>query len=239
MPAPDDQPLVNIRLDQISTRMANLDNMGLFVVRYGRAVQRYILAIVRDTDAADEVWQELVTNLLSRGGPATWPGHGRFRDYLRTMARNAALTFLRTKTRRGMADLPEDVPANADRELDNDWQKALLDKVWRELDAAEQRGSGNFVHTALRIYSQHSELDSTAQAALAIRRLARAISPDAFRQQVKRGKRMMAELILTAVAGTIVSVSADDVEAELIELGLMEFVRDYLPADWRTSFFGQ
>ena len=69
-------------------------------------------------------------------------------------------------------------------------------------------------------------------------RLGRSISADAFRQQVSRGKRMMAELILTAIAGTIADASAEDVETELVELGLMTFVRDYLPGDWRTTFFG-
>ena len=29
----------------------------------------------------------------------------------------------------------------------------------------------------------------------------------------------------------------EGVQAELVELGLMKFVRDYLPADWRTKFF--
>jgi DNA-directed RNA polymerase specialized sigma24 family protein len=233
---PDEQPIVTLRLDHISTRMANLDDMGLFVMRYGRAVQRYVLAILRDAEAADEVWQDLVAGLLQRGGPVTWPGRGRFRDYLRMSARNAALTYLRKKNRQRTAELPNDVAA--DRELAGDWQQCLLDKVWRELDAAEQRGSGNFVHTALRIYSEHPELDSPAQAALASERLARPISADNFRQQVKRGKRQMAELILTAVAGTIAAATPDDVEAELTELGLMSFVRDYLPGDWRTTFFG-
>src|SRR5262249_18099412 len=163
--------------------MATLDDIGLFVMRYGRAVQRYVLAILRDADAADEVWQELVAGLLQRGGPVTWPGRGRFRDYLRTSARNAALTYLRKKSRQRTAELPDDVAA--DRDLAGDWQQCLLDKVWRELDAAERRGSGNFVHTALRIYSEHPELDSPAQAALASERLARTISADNFRQQVK------------------------------------------------------
>src|SRR5438067_10637516 len=116
MAAPEDQPLGNLRLDHISTRMASLHDVGLFVMRYGGAVQRYILAILRDADAADEVWQELVAGWLQRGGPVTWPGRRRFRDYLRTTARNAALTYLRKKNRRRSADLPQDVAA-ADRAL--------------------------------------------------------------------------------------------------------------------------
>ena len=47
----------------------------------------------------------------------------------------------------------------------------------------------------------------------------------------------MAELILTEVAETVAGATAADVEAELVELGLMAFARDYLPADWRRKFF--
>lgn len=233
----DDSPMT-LRLDHISTRAATLSDVGRFVMRYGPAVQRYIAAILRDADAAEEAWQELVTNLLRRGGPSTWPGQGRFRDYLRTAARNAAMTHLRTKARRPAAPLPDDVPDPAESRLDDDWRKLLLEKVWRELDAAERRGTGNFAHTALRVYTDSPELDSPAQARLVSEKIGRSVTAEAFRQQVRRGKKLMAERILTEVAGTIAGATAADVEAELTELGLMHFVRDYLPADWRTSFFG-
>ncbi len=153
MPDNDAQPLGTLRLDHISTRMADLNEANRFVLRYGPAVQRYILAILRDPDAADETWQELMANLLRRGGASTWPGRGRFRDYLRMSARNAALSFLRTKNRRAVEGLVDDVAAPADRGLEDDWQRLLLNKVWRQLDAVEQSGSGNFVHTALRIWA--------------------------------------------------------------------------------------
>lgn len=242
--APDaaDTP-VHLRLDHISTRMASLHDAGRFVMRYGPAVQRYVLAILRDPHAADDVWQELVANLLKRGGAGTWPGRGRFRDYLRTAARNAAMSYLRSTSRRPAGELPDDVadaagtdPAGA--ALDDDWRRVLLEKVWRELDTMERTGTGGgFPHTALRVYTDHDDLDSPAQAKLAAERLGRAVTAEAFRQQVSRAKKRMAELILTEVAETVANATADDVEAELVELGLMKFVRSYLPADWRTKFF--
>lgn len=234
----DEETPVVLRLDHISTRMATLHDAGKFVMRYGPAVQKYLAAILRDADAAEETWQELMTNLLRRGGPGTWPGQGRFRDYLRTAARNAAMTHLRGKTRRPAASLPDDVADPAERGLENDWQKLLLDKVWRELDAAERRGSGNFVHTALRVYTESPELESPEQAAVVSERIGRPVTAEAFRQQVRRGKKLMAERILTEVAGTIAHATAADVEAELTELGLMKFVANYLPTDWRTTYFG-
>lgn len=236
MPETHDTP-VQLRLDHISTRLASLQDAGRFVLRYGPAVQRYILAILRDEAASDDVWQELIANLLTRGGPGTWPGRGRFRDYLRTAARNAAFSYLRKTKRHHVAELPDEVAEPAERGLEQDWRKFLLEKVWRQLDTAERAGTSNFACTALRIYTEYEHLDSPAQAKLASERLGRSVSAEAFRQQVSRGKRKMAELILTEVAETVGLATAAEVEAELTELGLMPFVRDYLPNDWRTKFF--
>jgi DNA-directed RNA polymerase specialized sigma24 family protein len=234
----DAEEPVRLRLDHISTRMTSLHDTSRFVMRYGPAVQKYLLAILRDEHAADDVWQEMmVGSLLKRGGPGTWPGKGHFRDYLRTAARNAALMHLRKANRHPLGALPEDVSGPADRGLDDDWRRSLLEKVWRQLDAGERAGGSNFFHTALRIYTDHDDMDSPTQAKLASERLGRAVTAEAFRQQVSRGKRKMAELILTEVAETVADATAADVEAELVELGLMAFVRDYLPTDWRTKFF--
>jgi hypothetical protein len=49
----------------------------------------------------------------------------------------------------------------------------------------------------------------------------------------------MAEIILVEVGRSIAEPTADDLEAELRELGLWGFVEDYLPDDWRTRNFGK
>jgi len=236
---PDDEtPLVGLRLDSISTRVATLQEAGRFVLRYGPAVQRYLAGILKDADAAEEVWQEMMATIVDRGGTTTWPGRGRFRDYLRRSARNAAIDHLRKSNRRSMGPLSVDVEDPASRIMDDDWRRCLLDKVWRALEAAERGGRGGFVHSALRAAAEAPELDSKAQAAALTKLLGRPITAEAFRQQISRGKRMMAEQILSEVAGTIAGATAADVEAELVELGLMALVCDFLPPDWQKTFFG-
>lgn len=249
----DDEPLSGLRLDQISTHLATLQDAQRFVMRYGRAIESYILAVVRDPDEAKDVFQDLVATMLGRGGATTWPGlaapaaaRGRFRDYLKVVARNAALSYFRKKNRRPAADVapddhadPSSTDAAADRAMTAEWQRCLLDKVWRELEVHERRSTGNMFHTALRVYTEFPKEDSPAQAARVGEKLGRAVTPEAFRKQVSRGKRLMAELILCEVAATVGSGTAEDVEAELTELGLMRYVRDYLPDDWRDQFFGR
>lgn len=247
MTHPDDSPLVGIRLDQISTHVATLQDAERFVVRYGNAVRGYLTAILRNPDEAEEVVQEILLGLLNRGGAdAVWPGpngSGRFRDYLKVIARNAAVTHLRKRGRHAAAELAPDAHADAsgeaaaDRAMTSEWQSCLLGKVWRELEQRERKSPGNLCHTCLRVYTEFPDADSPTQARIASERSRHLLSPEAFRKQVSRARRVMAECILLEVARGVVPPTADAVEAELHELGLWGHVRDYLPTDWRDKFF--
>ena len=52
------------------------------VLRYGGAVHRYLLASLRDVDAADELSQEFALRFLRGDFKNADPGKGRFRDFL-------------------------------------------------------------------------------------------------------------------------------------------------------------
>ena len=243
-PDADDSPLIGLRLDRISTHLTTLQDAERFILRYGKAIRGYVTAILRDTEEAEEVVQELVLGLLRRGGPATWPGAGRFRDYLKVSARNAAISFLRKKGRQRAAELapddhadPDSTEAAAERAMVAAWQGCVLEKVFRELDAHERKSPGNLCYTALKVYTDFPEADSTRQAAIVAERTGRPLSPEAFRKQVSRARRLAAEFILLEVAAGIVPATPEAVEAELHELGLWVFVRDFLPADWQAQFF--
>ena len=242
--APADEPLAGIRLDQLSTHVATLEDTQRFLFRYGTAVRGYITAVLRDPAAAEEVMQELVLAFLRRGGAQTWPGKGRFRDYLKTAARNAAITYLRKKGREpGAADLdvladPHSTDAAADRALTSEWQRCVLDRVWRELEGHERRTPGNICYTALRVVTEFTDEESPRQAQIASERTKRPFTAEAFRKQVSRARRQMAEFILLEASRGVVPPTAAGVEDELTELGLWGYVADYLPEDWRTRFFG-
>jgi RNA polymerase sigma factor (sigma-70 family) len=244
-PETDTPYLSGLRLDRISTHMTTLQDAERFVLRYGRAIRGYVAAILRDQSEAEEVVQELVLGLLRRGGASTWPGAGRFRDYLKASARNAAITFLRKKGRTGAGELiadafpdPGSTDAAANRAMIAAWQACILDKVFRELDAHERRSPGNLCHTALKVYTEHPNEDSPQHAAIVSAKIGRHLTAEAFRKQVSRAKRLAAEFILLEVAAGIVPAAPESVEAELHELGLWHYVRDYLPHDWQSQFFG-
>jgi RNA polymerase sigma factor (sigma-70 family) len=241
---PADEPIAGIRLDQLSTHVATLEDAQRFVFRYGAAIRGYLNAILRDQTAAEEVMQELILAFLRRGGAHTWPRKGRFRDYLKTSARNAAITYLRKKNRQPIAaelDVRADPNSSdevADRTMTGEWQRCVLNRVWRELESHERRSPGNLFYTVLQVVTEHPDDDSPRQAEIASERAKRPLTAEAFRKQVSRARGKMAELILLEVGGSIAEPTAADVEGELRELGLWGYVADYLADDWRTRNFG-
>ena len=62
-----------------------------------------------------------------------------------------------------------------------------------------------------------------------------AIGPEAFRKQVSRARRLFAELLVAETARTLDNPTPLAVEEELIDIGVMKYVKAFLPADWRTS----
>jgi len=230
-------------LNQITTRWSVVIDPSRLMVRYASAIRSYLEAILRNANDADEVAQEFALHVLNHKFDKASPDRGRFRDYVKVSARNAALIYLRKKTRAGKATaLTADVErtlsnpaagndpsAAASDEWLNHWRRCLLDKVWRALESHELRSPGNLYHTALRLSVDFPAEDSEALAARVTATTGRPMRADAFRKQLSRARRMFAELLAEEVAATLHQPTAAEIEEELAELGLMSYLRDYLP----------
>ena len=48
-----------------------------------------------------------------------------------------------------------------------------------------------------------------------------------------------AELLIAEIADGLENAAPDDIEEELAALGLMDYVRDLLPADWKERHGGK
>jgi RNA polymerase sigma factor (sigma-70 family) len=239
-----DQALVGIRLNQVSTHISTLKNTKRFFDRYGHAVRAYLNAFLRNPEVADEVLQELLLALIRRGVD-TWPGKGRFRDYLKVAARNAAITYLRKQGRQAAAANleahadPQSYDEVADRAMRSEWQRCVIDRANTKLESCERLSPGSLCYTVLRVVSEFPHENSPKHAEITSERAKRVISAEAFRKQVSRARRLMAEFILNEVARSLREPTAVDVEGELSELGLWDYVADYLPDNWRTQFLGK
>ncbi len=228
------------RLEWISTQWPLVHDPSHVVLRYGPAIRSYVQAIIPDPHDADEATQEFLTRILGAGFPNADPQRGRFRDYLKTSVRNAALTHLRRRRSREQGGLDLDQVASppepgqeSEEVWRTEWRRCVLDRAWSALDRHERKAPDSRYYSVLRLAADHPNADSAELAARVVTRGGAALRPEAFRKQLSRARRFFAECVVREVAETFEDPTPDQVETELIDLGLHAFVRDYLPQDWR------
>jgi RNA polymerase sigma-70 factor (ECF subfamily) len=232
----DNSPHPDGGLDQIETDWSMVYEPAQVVLRYAQAIQRYLNALIKHKHDAEEVAQEFFLWVTQHGLPRARRERGRFRDYLKKVVRNAALNYLTRKQppRHSDCDLLN-VPAPDDRERIPDqewvvhWRHCLLKRAWKRLEKHQLRSPDNLFHTVLRLCARHPGEDSRALAERASEASGKAVSPDAFRKQVSRARRTFAQLLVKEIAETLDTPATEDVQDELVDLGLMTYVRDFLP----------
>src|SRR5262245_57488341 len=88
----------DLKLSDIETTWRRQHDPLRFTLVYGAAVQRYLLAMLQQWSAeqeADDLLQEILTQVTERGFPNYDPAQGKFRTYLKQVVRNAALKRVR------------------------------------------------------------------------------------------------------------------------------------------------
>ena len=110
--------------------------------RYSPAIYRYLLGAVRDTDTADELFQEFALRFLRGDFKRANPERGRFRDFLKTALYHLIVDHQKRQKNRP-ASLPPDgaEPAvampestNTDEDFFTAWRADLMarpGKPWR------------------------------------------------------------------------------------------------------------
>lgn len=243
MPPPDFQD----RLSHISTlwtlvRQAHgeqaepaRDAQGQLLQRYGGAVHRYLLASVRDSHVADELFQEFSLRFLRGDFRRADPERGRFRDLVKTALFHLIIDHQRrqgTHRAAALGQLPEPAVTDpstlaSDKEFLNSWRDALLDRAWAALSAAEQE-TGQPYFTVLRFRAEHPGLSSPKMAVELAAAMGRTWSPEALRQVLHRARQRFAEVLLDDVAGSLSNSQPDALENELNDLGLLSYCRSAL-----------
>jgi RNA polymerase sigma-70 factor (ECF subfamily) len=219
-------------------------------LRYCKAINNFAHVLVHDEAKADDLAQDVLRRLLAGDFARADPGRGRFRDLLKTAMRN----MTRTDARRGRrfrnlldAAMRNVVPARwasrqgpaqsaprDEEELDAAWRRSLLDMTLSALDEHQRTHSGNIFGTLMRLRIANPEDDAEQLAARLAEATGRTLRLDALRQQLRRARLRFGQLLLEELARSMNDPTPQRVEEELCETGLMEYVRDLLPADWRT-----
>jgi RNA polymerase sigma-70 factor (ECF subfamily) len=252
--APADPVALKTRLSQISTAWtlivrahgdnqdASLAALTVLVDRYQTAVYRYLVAAVRDADVAADLFQEFALRLVRGDFGRVDSSRGRFRDYLKTALINLVINHQRKQKRTPVRnpELIDGVPAkpdafDADEQFLASWRKALLDKAWESLAAAQTDGPP--FYTVLFYRMEHPELTGAELAEHLSRQLrpAEPFTDAGLRKTLQRAREKFTDLLLEEVARSLPKGTTDELEQELIDLGFYSYCRRALER-WRKQF---
>jgi RNA polymerase sigma factor (sigma-70 family) len=241
---------ISQRLDSMTTRwsvvrrahQASIVSAGQarneLVLRYSKAIRAYVRALLQDDGRADEVAQDAIVRLLSGDFAGADPNRGRFRDLLKVSVRNMARNHWAKENRRRPVAVDIEEVAGADGSPDDpdwlaSWRQNALDLTWSALETLERSQPDSAAVSLLRLRAAFPDASSDELAERLSQKSGKAVTAEALRQQLRRARVKFAELLIEEIADGLGDASPDDVEEELAALGLMDYVRDLLPADWK------
>ncbi len=206
--------------------------------RYGGAMRRYLIAALRDADAADEVFQDFALRFVRGDFQSADPEHGRFRSFLKTILFRIVTDHHRRNQRRRRHEVPtsDELPEVADAGVDecgndvdftNSWRENLLARSWEQLHDAQRSGGSPF-YTILRCRFEHPDATSQELAERLSEQSEKKYTAGNVRVLVHRARDRFAEFLLEEVAASLDGGSLDRLEQELIDLRLHGYCREVL-----------
>jgi RNA polymerase sigma-70 factor (ECF subfamily) len=204
--------------------------------RYSDAAYRYLLAALRDPHAADEVLQEFWLRFVRGQFRNARPERGRFRALVKTALLHLVIDYRRKQRAVLRVGNPSDDleglavaagPDESDQQFLDGWRQELLERTWQAL-AEAQGQTRQPLYEVLRFRAEHPELSSEEMAERLSERLGKPLTAAGVRQVLKRARERFAELLVHEVAQTLADPSAEELEEEVTELGLLSYCRSAL-----------
>jgi RNA polymerase sigma-70 factor (ECF subfamily) len=202
--------------------------------RYGGAVHRYLRKVLHDPSAAEEVFQEFALQLLHGDLRGANPQRGRFRDFVKGTLCHLIADY-RKEQQKWPGPLPDDsaeLPAGpkgaeADRPFVDSWCDELLARAWVAL-AAQDAANGQSFYAVLRFRADHPEMRAPQLAEELTAQLGRPFTAVGIRQILHRARDKFAALLLDEVIHSLENPTAQQLDEELVELGLLDYCRPVL-----------
>ncbi len=194
--------------------------------RYWAAAYRYLLAALRDSNAADDLAQDFAVRFLRGDFGRADPHRGRFRDYLRSALSHLVTDFHRARQRGPLALVgaePAAPEAEADESFHAAWREELLERTWRRLEVEQPT-----YYAALRLRVEEPDLTSAQMAERLSAKLDRPMTAEGVRKALQRAHERFADLLLDEVAGTLEATSPEALDEELRALDLLRYCRGAL-----------
>jgi RNA polymerase sigma-70 factor (ECF subfamily) len=217
-----------------------MEARNVLVLRYLPAMRRYIAALLHGGPDADDVTHDVVVRLLAGDFAGADPARGRFRDLLKTAIRNMVRNrWARQKRSRTVdhdrAEVADRREADDETDWEAQWRQSVLDLAWKDLEQQERARPTSACHTLLRLRTEHPDESSEELAERFSQAIGRTVRADAVRQKLRRARLQFADLLIGEIAKGLHDPSPEKIEDELIALGLMDFVRDLRPSDWKSK----
>ena len=206
--------------------------------RYGGAIRRYLLAALRDREAADEMFQEFALKFVRGDFKSVDPDRGRFRSFVKTVLYRMVAGHFRKKGTRKELNLANGLEQEFESETPtpkfeeqffDSWRDDLLASTWRALEEYERDGGGPY-HTVLQLRIKNPGLKTDLLAGKISQELGKPISAGSGRVLVHRSREKFAFLLIENIADSLEHATADAIESELIDLQLIDYCRDALVA---------
>jgi RNA polymerase sigma-70 factor (ECF subfamily) len=202
--------------------------------RYRGAVYRYLRKVLHDPDAADEVFQEFALQLVNGDLRGANPQRGRFRNFVRGTLFHLIADYRKQRWQwpgplpaDGAALADEAVGAASDRQFVDSWCDELLARAWAALAEIEAR-TGQPFYAVLRFRADHPEMRSPRLAEQLSACLGKPLTAAGVRQTLHRARQKFADHLLDEVTQSLDNPTAEQLEEELLELGLLDYCRPAL-----------
>ena len=203
-----------------------------FLQRYQGAVYRYFLTALRDPEAALDLFQEFALRFVRGDFRNADPERGRFRNFLKVALANLIRDDRRRRQVRSASVPLEDAKlgdANADDPqlalaFDRSWSDEILARTWQAL-LDHEAATGQPFHSVLKSKVEHPQdsSESLAERLHVARPEKPALNEVAFRKTLQRAREKFADILLFEVASTLPNPRREELELELIELGLLTY----------------
>jgi RNA polymerase sigma-70 factor (ECF subfamily) len=203
------------------------------LVRYHSAINRFLLARLGDANAVDEVY-EIYVERVKENHPFLQRADrekGHFRHYLRRVLQNMVIDYYRKSNKAGaqpIAAFEDDVfvaPPMNDEEAEqfrHEWVIELMNHAMRALET-ESRAKNKPYYDLMLHKAKNPQARSREISEHFSKLWEKPISEANVRQILHRGQELLSDLFLEEVARSLEPpASADQVEAELIELKMLD-----------------
>lgn len=201
---------------------------------YSGAIRRYLIASMRDANAADDLFQEFAVKFVKGDFRHADPDRGRFRFYVKRAIHNLINRHRQKSAKRKEQALVDQYESHDDEAepledqlFHSSWRDDLLDKTWNALAEHEQQ-TGVPYFTILKTRVDSPTLASEEFAQRLTELLGKPMTAGTARVNLHRAREKFAKTLIETIATSLENPNREAVESELIDLGLIDYCRDSL-----------